>query len=184
MDSSRPHGSACPTDRETGQLRAHGAPTHRRGFIGRSSALLMTGGLAAGYGTFFAMAGRYLYPSEAGRAWLFVTDLEGLEPGGSIPFESPTGVQVMITRRAESPPDLPPATEDFLALSSVCPHLGCRVHWEPHNTRFFCPCHNGVFDPQGEPVSGPPATANQALPKYPLRIVGEALFIEMPTTSV
>jgi Rieske Fe-S protein len=116
--------------------------------------------------------------------WLFVADANGIRPGESLAFESPTGVRVAIARRAEDGPPRAPDTADFIALSSVCPHLGCRVHWEPHNERFFCPCHNGVFDPEGKPVSGPPKAANQELPRYPLKVEDGLLYIAMSVTSV
>ena len=154
----------------------------------------MAGGLASSYGTFFVMAGRYFFPSSDNKTWLFVSNAKGIEPGESLDFESPTGVKVSITRsemRVEgedaSVGDLAadgPTAEDFLALSSVCPHLGCRVHWEAHNDRFFCPCHNGVFDPSGKATGGPPAADGQDLPQYPLKVVNGALYIEMPFRSV
>ena len=143
----------------------------------------MATGLAAGYGTFFAMAGRYFFPSGSNKAWMFVTEVDGVAPGASIPFESPTGVRVAITRRSEVEAETT-SEKSFLALSSVCPHLGCRVHWEAHNERFFCPCHNGVFDPNGKATGGPPAADGQDLPRYPLKVVDGALYIEMPYRSV
>jgi menaquinol-cytochrome c reductase iron-sulfur subunit len=42
------------------------------------------------------------------------------------------------------------------ALSATCTHLGCQVRWEPQTRKFLCPCHGGMFDPQGNVVSGPP----------------------------
>lgn len=42
------------------------------------------------------------------------------------------------------------------ALSATCTHLGCQVRWDAKSTTFRCPCHGGVFDPQGNVVSGPP----------------------------
>jgi Rieske Fe-S protein len=45
---------------------------------------------------------------------------------------------------------------DFVALSNICSHLGCRVRWVADRQQFFCPCHNGVFDKDGNVVSGPP----------------------------
>ncbi len=42
------------------------------------------------------------------------------------------------------------------ALSSTCTHLGCQVRWDAATTTFRCPCHGGVFDPQGNVVGGPP----------------------------
>src|SRR3989337_1290588 len=45
---------------------------------------------------------------------------------------------------------------EFIAMSNVCTHLGCSVRWISEQGQFFCPCHNAVFDKQGEVVSGPP----------------------------
>lgn len=50
-------------------------------------------------------------------------------------------------------------TEDgreFVAMSNICTHLGCRVRWIAGQSQFFCPCHNGVFAEDGSVVSGPP----------------------------
>jgi Rieske Fe-S protein len=41
-------------------------------------------------------------------------------------------------------------------LSATCTHLGCQVRWDAPSSHFRCPCHGGVFDPQGRVVSGPP----------------------------
>ena len=159
------------------------AEPERRRFLSATSTLVMAGGLAGGYGTFFAMAGRYFFPSDANKAWMFVAAAADVQPGDSIAFESPLGVRVVITRRSDVEEGTP-AAANFLALSSICPHLGCRVHWEPHNDRFFCPCHNGVFDPSGKATGGPPAADGQDLPRYPLKVVDGALYIEMPLHSV
>lgn len=45
------------------------------------------------------------------------------------------------------------------ALSATCTHLGCQVRWDTAATTFRCPCHGGVFDAQGNVVSGPPPRA-------------------------
>lgn len=163
---------------------APAADVDRRAFISSVSSVAMVGGLAAGYGTFAVMAGRYLYPSGMATARMFVAPASAIEPGDSISFKSPAGLEVVITRNADSPVDKTPNADDFLALSSICPHLGCRVHWEPHNDRFFCPCHNGAFDVDGAPIAGPPQADNQHLPKYPLFVDGGLLYIEMPVDSV
>ena len=154
----------------------------RRGFLHTTSNIAMAGGLIAGYGTFFAMAGRYLYPSESGNKWFMVGPIDEIEPGGSVLFTSPVGETVVIRRASAANSDAP--VSEFLALSDVCPHLGCRVHWEPQNDRFFCPCHNGVFTPEGKAVEGPPAAEDQSLPQYPLMVENGLLYIEMPATKV
>jgi menaquinol-cytochrome c reductase iron-sulfur subunit len=45
-------------------------------------------------------------------------------------------------------------------LSPICPHLGCPVNWHPGQDeepgQFVCPCHKGVFNAEGQHVSGPP----------------------------
>ncbi len=156
-----------------------GEPPDRREFLSFSS-LTMAGGLVAGYGTLAAFAGRYLYPTgERATAWLFVTRLDAIGPGASLQFETPTGVKIVVARQAHEG-----TADDFVALSRVCPHLGCQVHWEPHNQRFFCPCHNGVFDPQGKATAGPPADANQSLARYDLKVEDDLLFIKVPVVGL
>ena len=41
------------------------------------------------------------------------------------------------------------------AFSAICPHLGCIVPWDASRNAFVCPCHGGVFGPDGAYVSGP-----------------------------
>ena len=161
-----------------------GLSSDRRDFLSTVSTVAMAGGLVAGYGTLAAMAGRYIFPVETPTPWLFVAVADGIGPGESLAFESPTGVKVTIARRAAEGPKQPAVTADFIALSSVCPHLGCRVHWEAHNRRFFCPCHNGEFDAQGKPVSGPPKAAEQELSRYPIKVEAGLLYIGMSLESV
>ncbi len=49
---------------------------------------------------------------------------------------------------------------ELRAFSQKCTHLGCVVVWQPDRDRVFCPCHEGVFDPDtGEPTAGPPVRA-------------------------
>jgi Rieske Fe-S protein len=154
--------------------------TDRRGFLSTTSTLAMATGLVAGYGTFVAMAGRFLYPAGPSRkGWMFVARVESLRPGESLVYRAPSGATVVVARQADHN-----TVDDFIALSSVCPHLGCQVHWESQNDRFFCPCHNGVFNPQGLATGGPPFDAGKSLSHYPLRIEDGLLFIEVPLESV
>ena len=41
-------------------------------------------------------------------------------------------------------------------FSDVCTHLSCRVNWREDLEVFFCPCHDGTFNIDGEVVAGPP----------------------------
>lgn len=150
--------------------------TDRRSFLSATSSVAMASGLLAGYGTLAYVAGRFLYLNEPPRvAWLFVIEAAKMKRNETLQFQTPAGQQVTITRQKEDGD-----VGDFLALSTTCPHLGCRVHWEPHNHRFFCPCHNGVFDATGLATQGPPADAGQRLAHFPLRIENGLLFIEAP----
>jgi Rieske Fe-S protein len=68
---------------------------------------------------------------------------------------------------------------EVVALSNTCPHLGCKVHWEIRNQRFFCPCHQGVFDSDGVATAGPPAAEGKNLKKFSIRRIGNNLFLEV-----
>jgi len=63
---------------------------------------------------------------------------------------------------------------DYIAMSNVCTHLGCRVRWVTEEGEFFCPCHNAVFDKEGEVVSGPPPSP---LDRYEVKIENDQIFI-------
>ncbi len=148
----------------------------RRKFLGKASGAAMVAGLAGGYGGFGAIALRYLYPSSTGeRIWQFVIETDRVEVGESIRYRGPSGETVNIARQNRNGD-----AEDFIALSSICPHLGCQVRWESQNNRFYCPCHNGVFDPSGVATSGPPAEAGQSLSRYPLQVTNGLLHIAVP----
>lgn len=64
---------------------------------------------------------------------------------------------------------------DFVAMSNVCTHLGCRVRWIAEQEQFFCPCHNGVFDKDGKVISGPPP---RPLDRYEVKVENDQLFIQ------
>tara|TARA_R110002126_G_scaffold27665_18_gene92884 strand:- start:6918 stop:7586 length:669 start_codon:yes stop_codon:yes gene_type:complete len=153
---------------------------NRRGLLGSIPFWFMTGGLAAGYGTCATMGGRYLFP-EGGEsvAWMFLGAVDDFEPGGSLDYKAPNGQKIAVARQGTSG-----GVEDFVALSSTCPHLGCQVHWEGDNDRFFCPCHNGAFDKDGVGISGPPGDAGQSLPQFPLRVQNGLLFIQVAVAGL
>jgi menaquinol-cytochrome c reductase iron-sulfur subunit len=52
--------------------------------------------------------------------------------------------------------------DKIIALSPVCKHLGCTVNWnsDPANpNRYFCPCHYGLYEKNGQNVPGTPPLA-------------------------
>lgn len=62
----------------------------------------------------------------------------------------------------------------YLVRSLLCTHQGCEVRWQPETKNYFCPCHEGRFDENGEPIQGPP---RRALRVYPAEVVGTDLVI-------
>lgn len=68
-------------------------------------------------------------------------------------------------------------TEDgreFVAMSNICTHLGCRVRWIRDEGEFFCPCHNAVFDREGQVVAGPPP---RPLDRFEVKLEDDQIFI-------
>jgi menaquinol-cytochrome c reductase iron-sulfur subunit len=63
---------------------------------------------------------------------------------------------------------------DYIAMSNVCTHLGCRVRWIAEQSKFICPCHNAVFDKEGNVLDGPPP---RPLNRYEVKIENDQLFI-------
>ena len=48
---------------------------------------------------------------------------------------------------------------EIVALSPICKHLGCVVDWNTDSknpNRFFCNCHNGLYEKNGMNVKGTP----------------------------
>ena len=39
-----------------------------------------------------------------------------------------------------------------------CPHLGCRLEWNPDEETYDCPCHGSRFDREGRLIDGPAQT--------------------------
>ncbi len=63
---------------------------------------------------------------------------------------------------------------EFVAMSNICTHLGCRIRWIADREEFFCPCHNGVFDKDGQIVSGP---VPRPLDRFDTKVEDGQLFI-------
>ena len=56
------------------------------------------------------------------------------------------------------------ADGNVVGRSLWCTHSGCEVRWEEDRGVYLCPCHDGVYDAAGRPVSGPPPRALSAVP--------------------
>lgn len=65
-------------------------------------------------------------------------------------------------------------SRNFVALSNICTHLGCRVRWIDDDQLFFCPCHNAAFAKDGRVASGPPP---RPLDQYEIKVEDDQLFV-------
>jgi Rieske Fe-S protein len=140
--------------------------TDRRSFLASG---LMWAGLAAGYGLGAYHFLRYLVPmgEKVRYREMFVGPVDQLAVGESRTVKTPAGETYVMARTQDG----------FRVLSDVCPHLGCRVHWQAAKKRFFCPCHDGVFDEEGIATGGPPAEAGQRLTRLDTVIRGNSVFV-------
>ena len=48
------------------------------------------------------------------------------------------------------------AEGELQAYNAVCTHLQCTVQYKADTAQIWCACHNGLYDLQGNVVSGPP----------------------------
>lgn len=63
---------------------------------------------------------------------------------------------------------------DFIAFDPKCTHLNCPYYWDDKKQEFFCPCHNGRFDINGNVIGGPPP---RPLDRLHVTIEGEDILV-------
>lgn len=131
----------------------------RREFLSKIFILL---GVAFAYGLFAFEGLLFIIPKrrETEKIKIYGGRLSQYELGTVKAFYDLDGNEILIMRDDMG----------LHAFSSVCPHLGCRVHWESDKNEFFCPCHKGVFKTNGVAISGPPAAAGQSLRKVSISV--------------
>ena len=125
------------------------------------------------------VGGAVLSPAFARRreSWLPAGPLRDLEEG------VPTPVTVRVTRQDgyyeavdQQVVFLVKTDSSVRALSSTCTHLGCRVSYDASTKRLRCPCHGGVFTPDGQVAGGPPP---RPLNELATRIEDSKVFIQI-----
>lgn len=119
-------------------------------------------GLVSSYGVFAVQGLLFLLPArlKAPTRRLFAGQIDQFQIGALQAVLDLQGNEILVKRDQQG----------LRAFNSTCPHLGCRVHWQAEQQRFFCPCHNGVFNKDGVAVEGPPAAAGQSLAQVPLEL--------------
>ncbi len=139
----------------------------RRGFV---TTVLMLASLVASYGLGLVYFLRFLVPPiRWRRRELFVTTVDRVPSDRALVWVGPDGQEALIYN----------LNGEIVAFSNVCPHLGCHVHYRPSEQRFVCPCHQGVFDLEGNPIAGPPAEENTPLKRYNIVVRGNAVYLEI-----
>lgn len=116
----------------------------RREFISKS---LFGGGLLASAGVLLHHGIKFIFPEEKEKRSrkLLVGRVDELKIGEA--------KEVNIGDRSLF---LVHTKDGYKVLSANCTHLGCKIKWEGHRDRFYCACHQGIFSPSGDVVSGPP----------------------------
>ena len=136
---------------------------------GAMALIAMAVGLVVSYGTALIYGLRYLFGRQTPPRMVQVLSaaLSEVPDGGSLLAKDLSGQKFLLVRSGES----------IRAFSTTCTHLGCQVLWKPKEKTFFCPCHDGVFDADGNPTAGPPPTP---LARYPVEVRGASIFVSMP----
>ena len=107
---------------------------------------------ALGLGSFIYGAYRFLAPSAGAYASVEIS-LNDIPLGSAYPFQYGT-VPGLLFREEDG---------SLRAFSLVCTHLACTVNWNPEKRTFYCPCHDGLYDAEGNVISGPPPTPLERL---------------------
>lgn len=141
---------------------------NRRQFLTKG---LMGGGLFASAVILIKHGFDFIFPSqaEAKKRKLLVGKADELEVGKA--KEVTYGGNDLFLVRNE---------DGFKVFSAICTHLGCKIKWEEHRNRFYCPCHKGVFSPTGEVISGPPP---RPLDEYQVEIEGNLIYMWMKESN-
>lgn len=142
----------------------------RRDFLTK---LIIGVGVAISYGLFAAEGLLFLLPrrKKPPTIKIYAGRLNQYKEGSVQTYYDLEGNEIMIKRDSSG----------LKAFSTVCPHLGCRVHWQAEKNEFFCPCHKGVFDSDGVAIAGPPAAAGQKLREVSIEVdnTSQIVYIEV-----
>lgn len=77
------------------------------------------------------------------------------------------GVGAIVEAEGESFAAYRSSEGELFAVSPICTHMGCKVHWNNAETSWDCPCHGSRFAPDGSVLEGP---ALQPLARKHLRL--------------
>lgn len=127
----------------------------RRDFISRMISGMVSWATAvsfgvAGYFTLGTFAKMIVPPIRSPEGltdvgWLAVGTLDSLSEG--LPKLAEYGEEwVYLVKKADGM---------VKALNAACPHVRCKLGWNPATKRFECPCHGSAFTIDGKRLYGP-----------------------------
>ncbi len=137
----------------------------RRGFLKALS------GIFGGFIVF--TAGIPMLESVAGRVTKKIkSTYSKLTQLASLPVKKPVNLTFVMTEHDAFIKNVQPenvwavkkSDDESTVYSPICPHLGCRYLWHEDKQLFICPCHNSVFNIDGQVVSGPAPRPLDTLP--------------------
>jgi cytochrome b6-f complex iron-sulfur subunit len=143
-------------------------PRSRRDFMAN---LVLGTGTALGLGSLAFRFLQYLYP--------VVLPVKFIEVAAGSASEIPAD-GVRLVHLAEGPVMLEKTGNEIRALSAVCTHLGCIIQWDAGGKKFICPCHRGMYDINGNVLSGPPP---RPLEKIEVKLRDGQVFVLMQSQT-
>jgi len=130
---------------------------------------LLGGWAAALAATFISPIVRFVFPPyrEPDEVILPYADFRDMEAGAvkSFPWGSKPGA---LKKNRDG---------THTAFVAVCTHLDCNVSWKADQQKFYCACHDGWYDAEGNNIAGPPPTP---LRRLEVAIEEENLVIRKP----
>jgi len=134
-------------------------------FTGASAAALVAGVAVDRVVTRDAAPPPDTLATASGR-WVAVVSAGSLEPGRAVRFSTP-GVEGFLVNHGGA----------IMAMSAVCTHMGCILHFNQADSRLDCPCHGASFALDGSPIS---REYLRSLPRLPSRVRGGSVEVEVP----
>jgi len=92
-------------------------------------------------------------------------------PGNPFNFAGKPCLVVLTPEGAKRLADGQPLhSDDVRAFNAVCTHVDCTVRYRAEEGDIYCSCHEGIYDLNGQNVSGPPP---RPLETYKVTLRGE-----------
>lgn len=105
----------------------------------------------------------------ANARWVAVVPLAAVTPNTAVRF-SAGAVEGFVVNRGGS----------LHALSAVCTHMGCIVHFNQARSSLDCPCHGASFALDGSPINH---DYLQSLPRLASRVRGDMIEVQVSSEA-